>query len=90
MVTSRTGRRHPRFVSSSEKRPRAALALWIRLLKMAEPSSKGLRTLPPHLSCSSSETDGAREFFHAGEKGTVLKDSKKFCVLFYKEIDLYV
>jgi hypothetical protein len=30
MVTSRTGRPHQQFVSSSEKRPLAALALWIR------------------------------------------------------------
>ena len=30
MVTGRAERRHPRFVSSCEKRPRAALALWIR------------------------------------------------------------
>ena len=43
-----------------------------------ETRSQGLRTLPPLYSCSSSETDGARDFFHAGEKRTVAKDPKKF------------
>ena len=82
MVTCRTGPRHPRFVSSGEKRPRAALALWIRHGKKAAPSSKGLRTLPRFQSRPSSETGGASEFFHAGEKRTVKKDPKKFCGLF--------